>query len=1733
MSETNELQQSLLDAMDLIGGKVAKSTKAPMTIKAEILELLDEGTHQYKISYGGAKYSDAYSISNAAYEPETMVFVLIPDNDFDNPKIILNAVDPASSSYADDELVDMRIPISDNLVADNTQFDLKSWEDGEGSSEDGSLYPIVNLPYQFSTMFKDYTNKYKTFLFSTKLKTEIAKDYQSKGNYGLKLRLPFLQKDSSTSEGSIPITKDFVMDVTNILGNPYDYNVFQEVDLYFEIDDTLTYDDSRFEEAQIIPFTRDFGYIDKPKDKESDIHFRDISIKMIDVVPAEQVKGYYLTVVSDSGHYFLNEVKNEKKVLTPILKVNGKTTRFTDFDCYWFVEDASINPSSEDYVSSGGLGWKCLNTKTNVTTDDTGKPTFDYIKNQYSFEVYSEDVVSELRYKCLLIKKDIKVSGIIKLKDLHKPIELSLESKTGNTKYIENVGNVELIAKLDDPDNIEGIKKKSYYVKWQRFDKNGNYIDNDFFNIEIVDTTQVNHYELAISFPVSKVEKVNTITCSFYQIYQDETETDPNLKTKEQIIGTKSLVVTTVSGVNYIVNISGGDRLYKYDPEGDSPMEPTYDGPASSGVTACDPLNFNIFKADGTELTDNEYLYCTFEWKFPKTNTLLKLKSPIKPEEGVSQDDEYYYISGRGHNTNIQYTISPTYYKNKNNNDIYLSVQVGDETINTFTSIIFTKDGMGGTNGSKYTAEIRHKGYAYGQIINEIPQKLQCLYEAPNEDVGGWYGYDGYKRDEELVWPFNNPEMFTIAVYKDASLVTEDKYTVTWSMFDPAMTSSLFDMRNGNPDIGQNQKNGYLSASRNWEIKEDDEVTGICNIIQATVVIPDTPDEDSTSDQYSDGVSNIDEVIYVYYPIEITRIGKRLDIDKNIIPTLNGGFEEVLYSSDGTNPDWNKESSFTCVNNIYNSNPDLEYTWTTSSNLHKEPLKEGDNPAQAKISPIAKFEHNITNNYVRVDLKMSSAKREKLNTNLETLNKNLDEKDDEKEKINDLKEAVLDMVEKIGYNKGIIEDESGEIKEIVDLNTCLKNCTNLLKYRFQLLTILNTLKEEEIEKAYRFRDRYNMYEIIGSIGNKRTKIEEQYNKIYFLTSSDDITEMTEDMKFKEYTPDRNNKYHDYSYSYNRFIDFWNSYIDKYNDIVKEAKQVKKDEFNCLNILRTSLPITVEYVMENILDKSNETQFVNLYALLKQNANKLSTIKGRVLSYTDIENILKSMKSSIDIYSINPSFDKDKKLENTDYTKKIYDTQISSLEKEIANLEKQINEIKSELTLEVNSALIHVKPILMHMNNTEMSYLRGWDGHKLYTGEKDNGEAYLFAPQVGAGQKNKDGQFTGMVMGIKKFNKNKENLIGMFGMYNSIQTMFLNAEDGSAIFGSSGSGQIIIDPSENRGLLYSANYFNENDYKGSTDGKPNSYSTIGNGTYHTNGILINFVGNRTNDEPLNPTKTDGKPYIHFGSSNGYIYSGTHNTLPSLNDGFYLDHKGLSIGNSIRISATDKNGLVEVGKLNGNHWKIAGAIDGSNSYIGYNADTLGFTWGTIPEIKGNSNSVYIGTDGIRLGNKFAVNNSGQLYAKEGYLDGEIHAKKGSIGDWTIDAGSIRGPKIKNGKKVPYVVLTPDGDITVQGNDTPKWQSWHLYTNGKMTVDTPGSHFGPAYIADDSDAPGEKGSYLNSQWSDISTGSNSGAFRGSFHEEILKYIEDKAPAKGIPYRVTYHPATSSTEEYWDVTF
>lgn len=262
--------------------------------------------------------------------------------------------------------------------------------------------------------------------------------------------------------------------------------------------------------------------------------------------------------------------------------------------------------------------------------------------------------------------------------------------------------------------------------------------------------------------------------------------------------------------------------------------------------------------------------------------------------------------------------------------------------------------------------------------------------------------------------------------------------------------------------------------------------------------------------------------------------------------------------------------------------------------------------------------------------------------------------------------------------------------------------------------------------------------------------------------------------------------------------------------------------------------------------------------------------------------------------------------------------------------------------------IHI-PIHLMLNRYGNAAMNDWDGNSISINE-DNG--FILAPQIGAGKKNEEtNTFTGVFMGtVQEANKVKSET-GLFGYNDGQRTISLNAEDGSAIFGKLGDGQIVLDPAADKAMLYSHNFWKTYDDE---TGMPSSY---GSGNENQAGLLIDLT----------------TPEIRFG--NGKFKVGADGVL-SATDGTFTGVINAKAGGTIG-GFTIKDNCLYSGR-----------------------DTLG----------GSTAGVYIGTDGITVaasGSKYVqLSKAGGLIAKEADISGTVSAKKGNIGGWEISTYAIEG-------------------------------------------------------------------------------------------------------------------------------
>lgn len=333
-----------------------------------------------------------------------------------------------------------------------------------------------------------------------------------------------------------------------------------------------------------------------------------------------------------------------------------------------------------------------------------------------------------------------------------------------------------------------------------------------------------------------------------------------------------------------------------------------------------------------------------------------------------------------------------------------------------------------------------------------------------------------------------------------------------------------------------------------------------------------------------------------------------------------------------------------------------------------------------------------------------------------------------------------------------------------------------------------------------------------------------------------------------------------------------------------------------------------------------------------------------------------------------------------------------------------------------NTLIH--PIIMYLDTFGNEAINGWDGTALDTGEGE----YVFAPQVGAGEKDSNNKFTGVVMG----KDSGQDKIGLYGYQSGVNTFGL-MEDGKAFFGAkSGGGQIVIDGTS-------------------------AIISGGNGGDNENGMTITLANlNPPSDKPTTAIKVgsgvfsvDYKGNLNASSAtvNGTIYAETGQigcSSERSGDGWFIETHRLYSGNeftrvefnSNEATETDENGkhLIEPMAIwagndsSSDAMKFSFAVSKKGDLYAKSGNIGGWVL-TANALMTSDNKIglknsgnfcfWAGANGFKDGDPtftnenntyFHVKSSGKMTCRSAEIRGAVYADMGQIGSWNITSGNL---------------------------------------------------------------------------------------------------------------------------------
>ena len=1317
--DTQLLSESLLSALDKMAEQARRDATGSLMLEGEIVDTIDAGRRVYSVSYMGNTFT-AYGTNETQYNVGDIIYFLVPDGDMNKVKAIIGLADPenATTSVTSTPPPAEKI-IGNNLFSSVPEIELSTYKDEE---QDISSY--LDEQGTFNYLFDSYLkDEHKNFNFSFDVRTDIAKEQQVAGEYGLRFSFPVINSDNLEDWYDVEIlTKD-------MQGSVYSFEVYQRQTIAFDFPAEYTFDNST-RQIKGTAFVRDFSQ-DETKADIKDIFIKNISLFPIKKYNPDDNDGLKVEIRAEDGPYFLNSTFNSTKTLTPILKINGLETSTSGYNFYWFRENGSISRDSEKYYPVGGIGWECLNPQTEVSVNEDGRKTYTLNTALTTIQVADASVIETATYKVVLVKGEESVEGTITLRNLNNDATITLTSKSGSTTYIKDLGTVNLIAYLYYP---QKIRDSIIQCTFKRYDKDGYFLDDDFYSFvnQSLDDEK-KEYSFEISFPVSMIQDANFVSCCF-------TEKDIAEDGKEKDLGTRKILLSTQEEKGIQLILQNSDLVYKYDTTGNSPFVANYDGAASATVKEILPLGFKLFNPadNGNEFTEEQYKDCQAVWRVPNNSMIV-----VSAEENkISEDDRYsYYLADQ-----LSYSIERTFDATKNENEIQVTVSFNDTELVATTNLVFIKDGASGTNGSKYTTTVTYKGYTYQDKDNEkeFTRKCQVVFDA---SVGQWRILD---QDRGVLKPWTS-QPFVTTVYKEGKKVyiqgqaeTEGSgaeknavsYSISYSLVNinsPQNGVRLFQPFNISRD-------GILTISgRDWS--DPNEVPYV--MIESETNITDGSNE---------------ETIYAYYPIECSRIN-----GGEFCPTIDGGFSEVIYNTDGTEPKFSPQPFK--ITNVYNNQDIIKQffasqgTWQMSENL----VLEDYNEVEATITPIPNFKSPISDNFIRIALDPTDNFSEDIEATKIEKEQEINDADKEARYFSGVKSHLNPFCANLDYKR---------------FRTILEETTTktFLSKRFALSTILDKIVGvlDDFYKDVNSRDP-RPYDIL-KITTAKNKVNKAREELFYLNYGDAYVQA--------------NLLPPVSESYEPSLrTILGEYITEYNNLVAEYNSE-------LSIFRSAG-----------YDSSGYTFFVNEITSLANNEDLIWLTSshegiGPISEFAQWQGVFGGLNSTYTKYTSSSPFSLEDNLKRIkgviDSTVIRYQNNDNLLEDQwdrllLASIEKK-QEIEDEyyalssLNTYSQSTIIHIRPIFLHMNNYAMGWLNKWDGAAI---EINKNEGYIISPIVGAGKK-VDGKFTGIIMGDVQEEDKRET--GLFGFSQGNRSIFLNSEDGSATFGLSGS-QIKITPSE--------------------------------------------------------------------------------------------------------------------------------------------------------------------------------------------------------------------------------------------------------------------------------------------------------------------------------------------------
>lgn len=742
--------ESVIDAVEILVDRYISQAQFDKTIQATILSCTSSTKGEYQCKYQDSKFY-AYTSPDTTYTADTLVYILVPRNDWSETKTILGTVDKLGVDYISNiskkEYYD---PIGTNIVENSTlEVSMTTWDD----DSDVILY--------------DYANNINTI----GLNIDKVNDYVKNAEY-LKIKGDFFTKIEDQTLGyfgirikvAIPDSEEvrvYELRSTDMIGSPNhlgtvnlnNQRVYVSQQKIVSLDSELHFDKILRIEAFVDNYTQATGH-------DPDVFIKNFEFVAQRRLTEAEMAGGTLSIDTIGGSIFYktgNVIKPSLIELKGVVRIDGIPTDNSDIKYYWFVQDSrsySGSPLERELLcqlsSIDTQGWACLNTYS----EEGSRRLWNAAGNTYDL---TPDVViaKKVTYKCIALYDDMVMEKEVTIENRGAKYDISIESENG-TDFFKDQGETTLTCTAT-PIGITPPGEFSYY--WSSYGSNG------VFN------TYGDWTNISDTIPAISIIKFTRFICTVY--------------IGATFIGSAEIILynkdTTATGT-YQLNILNGDQTFLYDEDGYSPTSDKQDQKQyikTLEVAFYDNLAKRI---------DNETVLqtSTIKWYVPKEDTLLIVDSQIPHYDGEGENDGYIIYE---QTPTLSFSIQEIYDVYCLNNQIKLTIEYNGNVYMAYTSLVFNKQGGLGTNGTIYSCKI-------------VPRTNDAFNETRiiiREELNGTHNFNFV--------PINTATPFKVNIYRNGQQIFSDyqngntsdgiPITLKWSVCGKASNACYTISENG------------------------------------------------------------------------------------------------------------------------------------------------------------------------------------------------------------------------------------------------------------------------------------------------------------------------------------------------------------------------------------------------------------------------------------------------------------------------------------------------------------------------------------------------------------------------------------------------------------------------------------------------------------------------------------------------------------------------------------------------------------------------------------------------------------------------------------------------------------------------------------------------------------------------------------------------------------------------